>query len=527
MHKPHPPIYDVVIAGAGPVGLFLACELRLQDLSVLVLERAEDPHSPLKRLPFGMRGLSAPTLEAFYRRGLLDELVAAQHANDDAGKTAAAAHWLQQPRRPAGHFAGIQFYHDDVDTSKWPYRLPSPADTSMAVTLETLETVLARRASAMGAEIRRGVSVDGFLASDADVAVHAGGETFHGRWLVGCDGGRSSIRKAGGFEFVGTDPEFTGYSVEVEVADPQALRPGRHYTPAGMYTYARAGTIAMVEFDGGAFHRIQPITLEHVQAVLRRVSGTDVTLTGLLLATTWTDRACQATAYCKGRVLLAGDAAHIHLPVGGQGMSAGVQDAVNLGWKLAAVLNGAAPDLLDTYEEERRPVAAAMLGLSTALLDAAQRGDMRRGRATQQLGLGYPGSPLALAGPVRPGVMAGDRAPDARVRGAAGQPVRLFALFAGVHWTLLAQDPSADVLDALRRPGLHIHAFGAGGDLVDADGCFREGYRLAPGELALVRPDGYLAAVASCAAVDALDALLRRVGADLLTCRTPRPCPSA
>jgi 2-polyprenyl-6-methoxyphenol hydroxylase-like FAD-dependent oxidoreductase len=367
MHKPHPPIYDVVIAGAGPVGLFLACELRLQDLSVLVLERAEDPRSPLKRLPFGMRGLSAPTLEAFYRRGLLDELVAAQHANDDAGKTAAAAHWLQQPRRPAGHFAGIQFYHDDVDTSKWPYRLPSPADTSMAVTLETLETVLARRASAMGAEIRRGVSVDGFLASDADVAVHAGGETFHGRWLVGCDGGRSSIRKAGGFEFVGTDPEFTGYSVEVEVADPQALRPGRHYTPAGMYTYARAGTIAMVEFDGGAFHRIQPITLEHVQAVLRRVSGTDVTLTGLLLATTWTDRACQATAYCKGRVLLAGDAAHIHSPLGGQGLNLGLGDAMNLGWKLASIIRGDAPaGLLESYQLERHPVGARVLDWSRA-----------------------------------------------------------------------------------------------------------------------------------------------------------------
>src|SRR6266702_921218 len=160
MHKHHPDIYDVVIAGAGPVGLFLACELRLLDLSVLVLERAEDPHSPLKRLPFGMRGLSAPTLEALYRRGLLDEVVAAQRANDAADKTATKAHWMEQPRRPAGHFAGIQFYHDDIDTSKWPYRLPSPADTSMAVALETLETVLARRASAMGGEIRRGFGAE-------------------------------------------------------------------------------------------------------------------------------------------------------------------------------------------------------------------------------------------------------------------------------------------------------------------------------------------------------------------------------
>jgi 2-polyprenyl-6-methoxyphenol hydroxylase-like FAD-dependent oxidoreductase len=206
MHKHHPDIHDVVIAGGGPVGLFLACELRLLDLSVLVLERSEDPHSPLKRMPFGMRGLSAGTLEALYRRGLLDEVVAAQRANDGAGSTAKTARWMEQPRRPAGHFAGIPFYHDDIDTSKWPYRLTSPAGTSMVVALETLETVLARRASAMGAEIRRGFSADEFHASGEEVTVRAGGETFRGRWLVGCDGGRSAVRKAGAFEFVGTAP---------------------------------------------------------------------------------------------------------------------------------------------------------------------------------------------------------------------------------------------------------------------------------------------------------------------------------
>ncbi len=115
-------IYDVVIAGAGPVGLFLACELRLADLSVLVLEQAEDPRSPLKRLPFGMRGLSAPTIEAFYRRGLLNDVAPPQRAKDDSGGGSALAipHWMQQPRRPGGHFAGIQFFYDDIDTSKWP-----------------------------------------------------------------------------------------------------------------------------------------------------------------------------------------------------------------------------------------------------------------------------------------------------------------------------------------------------------------------------------------------------------------------
>jgi 2-polyprenyl-6-methoxyphenol hydroxylase-like FAD-dependent oxidoreductase len=361
-------IYDVIIAGAGPVGLFLACELRLAGLSVLALEQAEDPHSPLKRLPFGMRGLSAPTIEAFYRRGLLDDLTSPQRANDSGRKSAPpVAHWMQQARHPAGHFAGIQFYLDDIDSSKWLYRLPSPAVSNMAVTMEQIESVLAARANTMGVEIRRGLGVEDLESSDEDVAVRTGTETLRGRWLVGCDGGRSTVRKAAGFEFVGTDPEFTGYSVEVEMADPDKLKLGRHYTPTGMYTYARPGTIAMVEFDGGAFHRIQPITLEHVQAVLRRVSGADVTLTALKLATTWTDRAYQATAYRKGRVLLAGDAAHIHSPLGGQGLNLGLGDAMNLGWKLASTIRGDAPaDLLDSYGRERHPVGAQVLDWSRA-----------------------------------------------------------------------------------------------------------------------------------------------------------------
>src|SRR5262245_49088993 len=133
MHDRHSNPYDVIIAGAGPIGLFLACELRLAGLSALVLEQAEDPRSPLKRLPFGMRGLSVPTVEALYRRGLLDDVAAAQRANDASGRsTVASAHWMQQSRRPAGHFAGIQFFHDTIDTSRWPYRLPNPANTGMA-----------------------------------------------------------------------------------------------------------------------------------------------------------------------------------------------------------------------------------------------------------------------------------------------------------------------------------------------------------------------------------------------------------
>lgn len=364
MPPSRPIIHDVLIAGAGPVGLFLACELRLRGISVLVLDQAADPRSPLKRLPFGLRGLSVATLEAFDRRDLLDDLLAAQRTHD---ATRTSAHWMQQARRPAGHFAGIQFFHEDVDAPGWPYRLSGPAGVNLAVDMQSLESILTARATAMGAEIRRGIAVDAFEQTADHVIVHAGDEAFRARWLVGCDGGRSAVRKAGGFVFVGTDPEFTGYSIEAELEHPDALTPGRTYTSTGMYTYAKPGTIAMVEFDGGAFHRTQPITCEHVQAVLRRISGTEVTLTALHLATTWTDRAHQATTYQRGRVLLAGDAAHIHSPLGGQGLNLGLGDAMNLGWKLAATTRGQAPAaLLDSYFAERHPEGARILDWSRA-----------------------------------------------------------------------------------------------------------------------------------------------------------------
>jgi len=363
-----PYTHDVVIAGAGPVGLFLACELRLAGVSVAVLEQAADPGSPLKGLPFGLRGLSAPTLEALDRRDLLNAVEAARRSSPFAGAAPkVGAHWMQTPRRPAGHFAGIQFFHEQVDTACWPYRLSSPAGVNLAVDMRSLESVLAERATAMGAEIRRGSPIEGFEQAEYGVSVQAGGESLHARWLVGCDGGRSLVRKFGGFAFVGTDPEFTGYSVEAELADPDALAPGRTYTATGMYTYARPGVIAMVDFDGGAAHRTQPLTLEHVQSVLRRVSGVDVTLTALKLATTWTDRAYQATEYRRGRVLLAGDAAHVHSPLGGQGLNLGLGDAMNLGWKLAATIRDeAAVALLDSYGAERHPEGARVLDWSRA-----------------------------------------------------------------------------------------------------------------------------------------------------------------
>lgn len=203
------------------------------------------------------------------------------------------------------------------------------------------------------------------------------------RWLVGCDGGRSAVRGLAGFEFVGTEPLFTGYVMLATVADPDALSPGINLTPTGMYLrMPTEGHIGVMDFDGGAFDRSQQPTPDHLQAVLRRVSGTDVTLSDVRLASSFTDRAMQTTTYRRGRVLLAGDAAHIHSPCGGQGLNLGIGDAMNLGWKLAATVHGYAPDgLLDTYTRERHPIGAWVLDWTRAQAAVMRPGPY--GRAVQ------------------------------------------------------------------------------------------------------------------------------------------------
>jgi 2-polyprenyl-6-methoxyphenol hydroxylase-like FAD-dependent oxidoreductase len=355
-------IYDVIISGAGPVGLFLACELALAQCSVLILEKSENPHSPLKQLPFGIRGLSAPTIEALYRRGLLDELEVHKRVKNPHQNA------KQGAQRQVGHFAGIPFLEGNIDTSQWMYRLQSSTDTSLISEIEELETVLSRRAASLGVEIKRSFAVTDFHQTEDTVIVQSDGESFQCKWLVGCDGSRSAVRKAGGFEFAGTEPEFTGYTVKVDMADPEKLSPGRNVTPTGMYLQSQPGYLMIQDFDGGAFHSSgKPVTLEHIQEVLRRVSNTDITISTLHTAANWTDRARQAVTYRNRRVLLAGDAAHIHSPLGGQGLNLGLGDAMNVGWKLAAVIQNKAPEsLLETYYNERYPIGAQVLDWSRA-----------------------------------------------------------------------------------------------------------------------------------------------------------------
>ncbi|MEU7740879.1 FAD-dependent monooxygenase [Nonomuraea sp. NPDC049158] len=352
-------MHDVVIVGGGPVGLFLACELGLAGCSVLVLEREPEPRSPWKAYPLGTRGLSAASVEAFYRRGMLHPLL-----------TASGAPSADEPSPPrgVGHFAGMMLDPAKVDLAALPFRLPSPAPEFLLTSLEAVETVLSERAAKLGVQVKRGVTVSAIAQTDESVVAQAGEHEYAARWLVGCDGGRSTVRGLAGFDFVGTEPQFTGYTMLATIADPEKLRPGFNPTATGMYLQMAAeGHIGMLDFDGGTFDRSQEPTRDHLQAVLRRVSGTDVTLKDVHLASSFTDRAMQTTTYRQGRVLLAGDAAHIHPPFGGQGLNTGIGDALNLGWKLAATVDGDAPDgLLDTYTRERHPIAAWVLDWTRA-----------------------------------------------------------------------------------------------------------------------------------------------------------------
>jgi len=354
--------YDAVIAGAGPVGLFLACELGLAGVRTVVLERLSDPNVPTRAPGLGGRALNIPSMEAFYRRSLMEDLrnSAAMWFGQPEKSPSAPAGAAAPQFRFAGHFAGIMLNGDLIDYDDPDFQTQGPAAAGCIIDLVSLEGLLARRAADLGVTIRRGVTVTGFSQADDSVTVETSAGTLRAPWLVGCDGGKSTIRKLAGFPFPGTPPEITAYSALVQIADPSTLDAGWNRTSLGVYVYGPGpNRVLVVEFKGPPADRDAPVTTDELQASLRHVSGSNVTITDVFAATRFTDNARQATNYRNGRVLLAGDAAHVHSPFGGQGMNVGLGDAMNLGWKLASVIKGwTGEDLLDTYTAERHPIGA-------------------------------------------------------------------------------------------------------------------------------------------------------------------------
>ncbi|WP_234382417.1 MULTISPECIES: FAD-dependent monooxygenase [unclassified Streptomyces] len=329
---------DVVIAGAGPTGLMLACELRLAGVDVVVVERLAERTGESRA-----GGIHSRTLEVLDQRGILDRFLAVGEL------------------QPVGHFSGLYLDFDESE-SRHPYPL--------MILQSDIERLLEEWAAELGVQVRRSSEVSGIRQDEDGVTVELGTEqpaaaTLRARYLVGCDGGRSTVRKLAGIDFPGTEATMTALIGDVELPDlPED------------YVWVRrcaGGDYSAIAFEPGWFRvitseydrvadRDETPTFEQLRESLIRVAGTDFGMNSPRWVSRFNDAARQAAEYRVGRVLLAGDAAHIHFPAGGQGLNMGVQDAVNLGWKLASVVRGQAPEsLLDSYHAERHPVGERVL----------------------------------------------------------------------------------------------------------------------------------------------------------------------
>ncbi|MEV6344054.1 rifampin monooxygenase [Actinoplanes sp. NPDC051851] len=335
---------DVIVAGGGPTGMMLAAELRLHGVGVVVLEKDAAPPPFVRAL-----GLHIRSVEVMDQRGLLERFL-------EHGKQYKAG----------GFFAGI--------AKPWPDGLDTAHEYILGVPQTVTDRLLAEHAAEAGADIRRGAELVGLRQDDDGVTVlQADGTELRARYLVGCDGGRSTVRKLLGIGFPGEPSRTETLLGEMAVtATPEAVaevvtrvretqkRFGLGPVGDGMYR-------VVVPADGVAADRSVPPTLDEFRRQLLATAGTDFGVHSPRWTSRFGDATRQAERYRDGRVLLAGDAAHVHPPVGGQGLNLGIQDAFNLGWKLAAQIRGWAPDdLLDTYHAERHPVAAAVLDLTRA-----------------------------------------------------------------------------------------------------------------------------------------------------------------
>jgi 2-polyprenyl-6-methoxyphenol hydroxylase-like FAD-dependent oxidoreductase len=488
-------VHAVVIAGGGPTGLMLAGELALAGVDVLIVERR--PGQELAGSRAG--GLHARTIEVLDQRGIADRFLSEGQQAQVAG------------------FAGVQ-----LDISDFPTRHPY----GIGLWQNHIERILAGWVAELGVPVRYGTEVTGFAQDDAGVDVQlADGESLRAEYLVGCDGGRSLVRRAAGIEFAGWDPTTSALIAEAELAEnpPEwgmrrddvgihGLSKVEYEIRDGEIVWGDKGPVRVMVTERQPPPSSEP-TLRDLSEGLVAVYGTDYGIHSPTFISRFTDTTRQAVAYRDGRILLAGDAAHVHAPDGGQGLNIGVQDAVNLGWKLAQVVKGTSPDsLLDSYHAERHPVAARVLRITMASV-ALRREDDRttalREAVAELVGMDEPRRRLAA---MMSGLgvhydlgdghaLLGRRMPDLDVVTADG-PLRVYTLLHDARPALLnlgepgALDitPWADrvqSIDAEYAGAWELPAIGA----VDAP------------DAVLIRPDGYVGWVGERTQLGLSDAL--------------------
>lgn len=468
---------DVLICGAGAAGLTLAIDLARRGVSFRLVEQNEAPFGGSRG-----KGIQPRTLEVFEDLGLLDRIAAA-----------------------GGPYPPHRIYRADGGTAEMPMSEPTPPNPAepyrepLMVPQFMTEKVMGERLAELGHRPSFGVRLAHFEQDgdgvSATLVETAGERHVRARYLVGTDGGRSFVRRALQIPFPGETLGVRAIVADVclDGLDRSAWHRFQLGTAAEQVMICPLAETELFQVQAPVAPEGEiDISPEGLNATLARRTGrSDIRVQAVRWASVYSMNARLADRYRVGRVFLAGDAAHIHPPTGGQGLNTSIQDSYNLGWKLAATLGGAADTLLESYEEERRPIAKDVLGLATKLLDEAKQGMMRRAREVRQLDLGYRGSSLSLPGQATSsGLQAGDRAPDAPCRGRAGQPTRLFSLFRGAHWTLLGHAAAAQP-----APRKDLRILRIGHDLLDDGGHIGEAYGLAAGQWVLIRPDGYLAAV--------------------------------
>jgi 2-polyprenyl-6-methoxyphenol hydroxylase-like FAD-dependent oxidoreductase len=474
-------VHAVVIAGGGPTGLMLAGELALAGVGVVIVERRPGPELAGSRAG----GLHSRTIEVLDQRGLADRFLSEGQKAQVAG------------------FAGVQ-----LDISDFPTRHPY----GLGLWQNHIERILAGWVGELEVPVRYGSEVTGFAQDDTGVDVRlADGESLRAEYLVGCDGGRSLVRKAAGIEFAGWDPTTSALIAEAELAeDPpewgmrrddvgiHGLSKVEYEIRDGEIVWGDTGPVRVMVTERQPAPRSEP-TLRDLSEGLVAVYGTDYGIHSPTFISRFTDMTRQAVTYREGRVLLAGDSAHVHAPDGGQGLNIGVQDAVNLGWKLAQVVEGTSPDsLLDSYHAERHPVAARVLRITMASV-ALRREDERttalRDTVAELLGMDEPRKRFAAMmsglgvhydlGEGHP--LLGRRMPDLDLATADG-PLRVYSLL---------HDARPVLLD-LGEPGaFDITPWADRVQLVEAD--YDGAWELpaigaveAPTAV-LIRPDGYVA----------------------------------